>query len=175
MATKGAQWSENDIASEDFEQTSFKFGGFKLALSLFFPHIFTVLCSTMRVKRGRGRCIGTDSRLFRNVGDVFIFLNLCSKMWAKRGRGRCIGADSRLFENVCDIFVFLNVDEDGQLGGCIDADSRSFQNVGDNFIFLNVGEEGQRSVHRSTQSWLNLALTATNRMHQTSYRNVGPE
>ena len=98
MATKGAQWSENDIASEDFEQTSFKFGGFKLALSLFFfPHIFTVLCSTMRVKRGRGRCIGTDSRLFRNVGDVFIFLNLCSKMWAKRGRGRCIGADSRLF------------------------------------------------------------------------------
>ena len=29
LATKGAQWSENDIASEDFEQTSFKFGGFK--------------------------------------------------------------------------------------------------------------------------------------------------
>ena len=36
LATKVAQWSENDIASEDFEQTSFKFGGFKLARSLFF-------------------------------------------------------------------------------------------------------------------------------------------
>ena len=42
-------------------------------------------------------------------------------------------------------------------------------------MFQNVGEEGQRSVHRSTQSWLNLALTATNRMHQASYLNVGPE
>ena len=91
LATKGAQWSENDIASEDFEQTSFKFGGFKLALSIS-PLIFSFFKFVFHnegEERQREEQILNYSKSFWNVGDIFIVLNLCSTIWVKRGRGRC--------------------------------------------------------------------------------------
>ena len=91
MATKGAQWSENDIASEDFEQTSFKFGGFKLALSIS-PLIFSFFKFVFH-NEGEERQRAVQILNYSEMLVIFLYF----LMWVKMGRGRCIGADSKLF------------------------------------------------------------------------------